>query len=173
MLIAVFPHQAYASHLLPPSRLQDGGSTQHILVEGPEALPCPISALRDHRVKNRQDVNFSERIVLPQWGKEGYLLTPSVFSPLRSTTSSCPSHIDPLTTEGRQDGLLSQQLSEKTEGSCMSVGSATSQLCDFGLLNTALLSAFGTVVCIRTRGVTESLELKISKLDKVGQKPHA
>ena len=91
---------------------------------------------------------------------QGRLLFPSSgFSPLGSTTSSCPSTMDPHTTEGKQDGLLSQQISEKTEGSCVSVGSATSQLCDFGLLNVPVMSAFEIMVCIRTRGGTDFLIL--------------
>ena len=57
--------------------------------------------------------------------------------------------MDPHTTEGKQDGLLSQQISEKTEGSCVSVGSATSQLCDFRLLNIPVMLAFETTVCRR------------------------
>ena len=60
--------------------------------------------------------------------------------------------MEPHTTEGKQDGLLSQQISEKTEGSCVSVGSATSQLCDFGLLNVPVMSAFKTVVCLEPEG---------------------
>ena len=68
--------------------------------------------------------------------------------------------MDPHTTEGKQDSLLSQQISEKTEGSCVSVGSATSQLCDFGLLNIPLKLAFGTVVCRRPTGGIELLMLR-------------
>ena len=60
--------------------------------------------------------------------------------------------MDPHTTEGKQDGLLSQQISEKTEGSCVSVGSTTSQLCDFGFLNVPVMSAFETVVCLEPEG---------------------
>ena len=56
--------------------------------------------------------------------------------------------MDPHTTEGKQDGLLSQQIYEKTEGSGVSVGSATSQLCDFRPLNIPVMSAFETVVCL-------------------------
>ena len=67
--------------------------------------------------------------------------------------------MDPHTTEGKQDGLLSQQISEKTEGSCVSVGSATSQLCDFRLLNIPVKLAFEIMVCIRTREATEFLIL--------------
>ena len=58
--------------------------------------------------------------------------------------------MDPHTTEGKQDGLLSQQISEKTEAACVSVGSATSQLCGFGLLNVPVMSAFEIMVCIKT-----------------------
>ena len=82
------------------------------------------------------------------------------FFPLGSTTSTCPSPVVAHTTEGKQDGLLSQQISEKTEGSCVSVGSATSQLCDFGLLNIPLKLAFGTVVCRRPTGGIELLMLR-------------
>ena len=39
----------------------------------------------------------------------------------------------------------------------MSVGSTTSQLCDFGLLNVPVMSAFEIMVCIRTRGGIEFL----------------
>ena len=60
LLTAVFHHQAYLSCLLPPSLLQDGGSTQLIHREGPEALPSTVSALRDDRVKGRQEVNLPE-----------------------------------------------------------------------------------------------------------------
>ena len=60
--------------------------------------------------------------------------------------------MDPHTTEGKQDGLLSQQISEKTEGPSVSVGFTTSQFCDFGLLNVLVMSAFEIMVCIRTRG---------------------
>ena len=67
--------------------------------------------------------------------------------------------MDPHTTEGKQDGLLSQQVFEKTGGSCVSAGSATSQLCDFGLLNVPVMSAFEIMVCIRTRGGIEFLIL--------------
>ena len=67
--------------------------------------------------------------------------------------------MDPHTTEGKQDGLLSQQISEKTEGSCVSVGSTTSQFCDFGLLNIPVMSAFEIMVCIRTREGIEFLIL--------------
>ena len=56
--------------------------------------------------------------------------------------------MDPDTTEGKQDGLLSQQISEKTEGACVSVGSATSQLCGFGLLNVPVITAFVTINCL-------------------------
>ena len=62
--------------------------------------------------------------------------------------------MDPHTPEGKQDGLLSQQISEKTEGSCVSVGSATSQLCDPGLLNDPVMSAFETVVCLEPEGAS-------------------
>ena len=72
MLIAVFHHQAYPSGLLPPSLVWDGRSTQRIHGEGPEALPSPISALRDDRVKDRQEVNLPETRVLLWWGEEGY-----------------------------------------------------------------------------------------------------
>ncbi|KAB0339608.1 hypothetical protein FD754_023793 [Muntiacus muntjak] len=57
---------------------------------------------------------------------------PLLLSVSGSTTSTCPSTMDPHTTEGKQDGLLSQQISEKTEGSCVSVGSTTSHFCDLG-----------------------------------------
>ena len=67
--------------------------------------------------------------------------------------------MDPHTTEGKQDSLLSQQISEKTEGCCVSVGSATSQLCDFGLLNIAVKLAFETMVCWRPTGDMELLML--------------
>ena len=67
--------------------------------------------------------------------------------------------MDPHTTEGKQDGLLSQHISEKTEGSGVSVGSTTSQLCDFGLLYVPVTSAFEIMVCIRTRGGIEFLIL--------------
>ena len=60
--------------------------------------------------------------------------------------------MDPHTTEGKQDGLLSQEISEKTEGSGVSVGSATSQLCDFRPLNIPVMSAFETVVCLELEG---------------------
>ena len=60
--------------------------------------------------------------------------------------------MDPHTTEGKQDGLLSQEIFEKTEGSCVSVGSATSQLCNFGLLNVPVMSALETVVCLEPEG---------------------
>ena len=60
--------------------------------------------------------------------------------------------MDPHTTEGKKDSLLSQQVSEKTEGSCVSVGSATSQLCDFGLLNVPVMSAFESMVCLDQEG---------------------
>ena len=60
--------------------------------------------------------------------------------------------MDPHTTEGKQDGLLSQEIFEKTEGSCVSVGSATSQLCDFGLLNVPVMSAFESMVCLDQEG---------------------
>ena len=76
--------------------------------------PSPISALGDHRVKDRQEVSLPERTVLLWWGEEGYLLTPSVFFLLGSTTSTFPSPMDAHTTEGKQEGLLSQQISEKT-----------------------------------------------------------
>ena len=56
--------------------------------------------------------------------------------------------MDPHTTEGKSDGLLSQQTSDKTEACCVSVGSTTSQLCDPGLLNIPVMSAFETVVCL-------------------------
>ena len=72
MLTAVFHCQAYPSHLLPPSLLQDGGSTQRIHGEGPEALPSPIAPLRDDKVKDRQEVNLPETKVLLLWGEEGY-----------------------------------------------------------------------------------------------------
>ena len=67
--------------------------------------------------------------------------------------------MDPHTTEGKQDGLLSQQISEKTEGSCVSVGSTTSQLCDFGLLKVPVMSTFEIMVYIKTRGGIEFLIL--------------
>ena len=67
--------------------------------------------------------------------------------------------MDPHTTEGKSDGLLSQQTSDKTEACCVSVGSTTSQLCDFGLLNVPVTSAFEIMVCIRTRGGIEFLIL--------------
>ena len=67
--------------------------------------------------------------------------------------------MDPHTTEGKQDSLLSQQISEETEGSGLSVGATTSQLCDFGLLNVPVMSAFEIMVCIRTRGGTDFLIL--------------
>ena len=81
-----------------------------------------------------------------------------LFSP-RVPYNTCPSTMDPHTTEGKQDRLLSQQISEKTECSCVSVGSTTSQLCDFGLLNVPVMSAFEIMVSIRTRGGTEFLIL--------------
>ena len=65
--------------------------------------------------------------------------------------------MDPHTTEGKQDSLLSQQISEKTEGCCVSVGSATSQLCDLGILNVPVMSAFEIMVCIKARGGIEFL----------------
>ena len=67
--------------------------------------------------------------------------------------------MDPHTTEGKQDGLLSQQISEKTEGPSVSVHSTTSQFCDFGLLNVPVMSAFEIMGCIRTRGGIEFLIL--------------
>ena len=67
--------------------------------------------------------------------------------------------MDPHTREGKQDDLLSQKISEKTEGSCVSVGSTTSQFCDLGLLNLLVMSAFEIMVCIRTREATEFLIL--------------
>ena len=82
------------------------------------------------------------------WGR--LLFTLSGFFPLDSTTSTCPSTMDPHTTEGKQDGLLSQQISEMTESLCVSVHSTTSQFCDFGLLNVPVMSAFKIMVCIRT-----------------------
>ena len=142
-----------------PSLLQYGGCTQCIHREGPEALPSPISALRDDRVKDSQEVSLPERTILLQWGNEGYLLTPSVFFSPRVHYSTCPSPVVPHTPEGKQEGLLSQQISEKTEGSCVSVGSAASQLCDFGLLNIPLKLAFETVVCRRPTGGIELLML--------------
>ena len=66
----------------------------------------------------------------------------------------------PHTTEGKQDGLLSQQISEKTEGSCVSVGSATSQLCDFGLLNVPVKLALENMVCRRPTAGIELLMLR-------------
>ena len=60
--------------------------------------------------------------------------------------------MDPHTTEGKQDGLLSQQISEKTEGSCVSVGSTTSQFCDFGLLKVPVTSAFDIMVYLEPEG---------------------
>ena len=60
--------------------------------------------------------------------------------------------MDPQTTEGKQDGLLSQQVFEKTGGSCVSAGSATSQLCDFGLLNVPVMSALETMICLEPEG---------------------
>ena len=65
--------------------------------------------------------------------------------------------MDPHTTEGKQDCLLSQQVSEKTEGSCVSIASTTSHFCDFGLLKVPLMSAFEIMVCIGTKGGTEFL----------------
>ena len=62
--------------------------------------------------------------------------------------------MDPHTTEGKQDCLLSQLISEKTEGPGVSVGSATSQLCDPGLLNVPVMSAFETVVCLEPEGAS-------------------
>ena len=67
--------------------------------------------------------------------------------------------MDPQTTEGKQDSLLSQQIPEQTEGSCVNVGSTTSQLCDIGLLKVPVMSAFEIMVCIRTRGGIEFLIL--------------
>ena len=130
VLTAVFHRQAYPSCLLPPSLLWDGRSTQRIHHEGPEALSSPISALRDDRVKDRQEVNIPEtKVLLWGCGWQGKLLfTPSGYFPQGSTTSTCPSIMDPHTTEGKQDGLLSQQISEKTEGPCVSVHSTISQL---------------------------------------------
>ena len=72
LLTAAFHRQAYPSRLLPPSLLRDGGSTQCIRSEGPEALPSPISALKDDRVREMQEVNLPETRVLLWWGKEGY-----------------------------------------------------------------------------------------------------
>ena len=74
MLIAVFHHQAYPSRLLPPSLLWDGRSTQCIDEEGPDLL-SPISALRDDRVKDRQEANLPETRGLlwgGRGGEEGY-----------------------------------------------------------------------------------------------------
>ena len=68
--------------------------------------------------------------------------------------------MDPHTTEGKQDGLPSQQISEKTEGSCVSVGSATSQLCDFGLLNVPVKLALENMVCRRPTAGIELLMLR-------------
>ena len=67
--------------------------------------------------------------------------------------------MDPHTTEGKQDGLLSQQISEKNEGSCVSTGFATSQLCGFGLVNVPVITAFETMVCRRPTGGIELLML--------------
>ena len=67
--------------------------------------------------------------------------------------------MDPHTTEGKQDNLLSQQISEKTEGPCVCVHSITSHFCDFGLLSVPVMSAFEIMVCIRTRGGIEFLIL--------------
>ena len=60
----------------------------------------------------------------------------------------------PHTREGKQDGLPSQQVSEKTEGSSVSVGSVISQLCDLGLLNAPVMSAFEAVVCLEPEGAS-------------------
>ena len=51
----------------------------------------------------------------------------------------------------------------------MSGGSSSSQVCNVVLLNIRVKSAFETVVCMRTRGGTETLGLGISKLKKVAQ----
>ena len=67
--------------------------------------------------------------------------------------------MDPHTTEGKQDGLLSQQISEKTEGPCVSVASTISHFCDFGLHNVPVMSAFEIIVRMRTRGGIEFLIL--------------
>ena len=67
--------------------------------------------------------------------------------------------MDPHTTEGKQDSLLSQHISEKTEGSGVSVGSTTSQVCDFGLLKVPVMSTFEIMVCTKTRGGIEFLIL--------------
>ena len=141
------------------SLLWDGGSTQRNHCEGPEALPSPISAVRDERVKEWQEANLPETSVLLWWGEEGYCSPPLAFPPLESTRSSCPSTMDPHITEGKQDCLLSQQISEMTESPCLSVHSTTSQFCDFGLLNIPVMSAFEIMGCIRTRGGIEFLIL--------------
>ena len=159
LLTAVFHHQAYPSRLFPPSLLLDGRSAQHIHEEGPKALPSPISALRDERVKERQEVNLPETRVVLWWGEEGYCSPILAFFPLGSSTRTCRSTMDPHITEGKQDGLLSQQISEMTEGPCVSVHSTTSQFCDFGLLNIPVISAFEIMICIRTRGGIEFLIL--------------
>ena len=74
MLIAVFHHQAYPSRLLPPSLLWDGRSTQCIDEEGPDLL-SPISALRDDRVKDRQEANLPETRGLLWGGGEARKVT--------------------------------------------------------------------------------------------------
>ena len=85
-------------------------------MEEPEDLPSPISALREDRIKDRQNVNHPERIVLPQWVGGRLLAHPFCLFPLGSTTSSCTSPMDPHTTEGKQDSLLSQEISEIDTG---------------------------------------------------------
>ena len=67
--------------------------------------------------------------------------------------------MDPHITEGKQDCLLSQQISEMTENPCVSIHSTTSQFCDFGLLNVPAMSAFEIMLCIRTREGIEFLNL--------------
>ena len=67
--------------------------------------------------------------------------------------------MDAHTTEGKQDSLLSQQISEKTEGSCLSVGSTTASFCDFGLFDVPVMIALEIMVCIRARGGIEFLTL--------------
>ncbi|KAB0338424.1 hypothetical protein FD754_024591 [Muntiacus muntjak] len=84
---------------------------------------------------------------------------PLFLSVTGSSASTCTSPMAPSSTEGKQEGLLSY----------LSVGSSSSQLCEFLLLNICLKSAFETVVCMRTRGGIEIPVLGISKLKKVGQ----
>ena len=64
---------AFFHHL---SLLWDGGSTQRNHCEGPEALPSPISAVRDDRVKEWQEANLPETSVLVLSFRNRLFLTP-------------------------------------------------------------------------------------------------